>query len=96
MLPTFNLCGKTITRLVCGGNPFSGFSHVTSELDREMIEYYTMPTLQTILDDIPGGPKSPHLCLIRRMAYNAHKHATDLCIFLTDGPTIAPTNGDGQ
>ena len=52
--------------------------------------------LQTILDDIPGGPKSPHLCLIRRMAYNAHKHATDLCIFLTDGPTIAPTNGDGQ
>jgi len=51
MLPTLDLCGKTITRLICGGNPFSGFSHVTSELDREMIEYYTMPTLQAILDE---------------------------------------------
>ncbi len=25
LLPTIDLCGKRITRLICGGNPFSGF-----------------------------------------------------------------------
>lgn len=51
LLPTFDLCGKKITRLVCGGNPFSGFSHVSQELDWEMIQYYTMPRLLGILDE---------------------------------------------
>jgi hypothetical protein len=49
LLPTINLCGKRVTRLICGGNPFSGFSHVTKALDWEMIEYYTMPRLQDTL-----------------------------------------------
>lgn len=49
LLPTIDLCGKRVTRLICGGNPFSGFSHVTKELDWEMIEYYTMPRLQETL-----------------------------------------------
>jgi hypothetical protein len=49
LLPAFEICGKKITRLICGGNPFSGFSHFTAELDREMIEYYTMPALQDCL-----------------------------------------------
>ncbi len=40
-----------VTRLICGGNPFSGFSHVSGELDQAMIEYYTMPRLQAILDE---------------------------------------------
>ncbi|MCD6365189.1 MAG: hypothetical protein J7M14_04870 [Planctomycetes bacterium] len=51
MLPTFDLCGRQVTRLICGGNPFSGFSHVNSELDQEMIDYYTMPRLQDILNE---------------------------------------------
>jgi hypothetical protein len=51
LLPTFDLCGRRITRLICGGNPFSGFSHVSRELDQEMIEYYTMPRLQATLDE---------------------------------------------
>jgi hypothetical protein len=51
LLPTFEICGKRITRLICGGNPFSGFSHVNAALDREMIEYYTMPALQATLDE---------------------------------------------
>lgn len=50
MLPTIDLCGKPVTRLICGGNPFSGYSHVNAELDREMIEYYTMPNLQAMLN----------------------------------------------
>jgi len=51
MLPTIDLCGKTVTRLICGGNPLSGFSHVSEELDREMIEYYSMTNILKLLDD---------------------------------------------
>ena len=31
----------SISRLLLGGNPFSGFSHQTPELDRQMVSYYT-------------------------------------------------------
>ena len=51
VLPTIELGGRQVTRLIIGGNPFSGFSHQSSELDREMIEYYTMPRLQETLDE---------------------------------------------
>ena len=51
LLPTVDFFGKKVTRLICGGNPFSGFSHVSGQLDREMIEYYTMPNLQKTLDE---------------------------------------------
>ena len=51
LLPTVDFFGKKVTRLICGGNPLSGFSHVSSDLDREMIEYYTMPNLQALLDE---------------------------------------------
>jgi hypothetical protein len=50
-LPTVDFFGRKVTRLICGGNPFSGYSHVSSDLDREMIEYYSMPNLQAILDE---------------------------------------------
>ncbi len=49
LLPTLDLCGHRVTRLICGGNPFSGFSHVDARLDREMITYYTMPRIQETL-----------------------------------------------
>jgi len=55
MLPTVDLCGKEVTRLICGGNPLSGFSHVSDALDREMIEYYTMPNILKLLDDCWGN-----------------------------------------
>jgi len=51
MLPTVKIGPNDVTRLICGGNPFSGFSHVNGDLDREMIDYYTMPALQAILDE---------------------------------------------
>ena len=50
-LPTVDFFGKRVSRLICGGNPLSGFSHVSSKLDREMIEYYTMPNLLALLDE---------------------------------------------
>ena len=50
-LPTTSFLGHRVSRLVCGGNPLSGFSHVSGELDREMIEYYNMPNLQALLDE---------------------------------------------
>ncbi|MFC1461026.1 hypothetical protein ACFLQR_00750, partial [Verrucomicrobiota bacterium] len=51
MLQSVDFFGKKVTRLICGGNPLSGYSHVSSELDREMVEYYTMPNLQALLDE---------------------------------------------
>jgi len=51
MLPTMEFFGHHVSRLICGGNPLSGFSHFSSELDREMIEYYTMPNLQALLEE---------------------------------------------
>ena len=50
-LPSISLDGHEVTRLILGGNPFSGFSHVSSELDWEMIRYYTMPRLQEALEE---------------------------------------------
>ena len=48
MLPTIDICGKKVTRLVCGGNPLSGFSHFSREMDQDMIRYYTMPNIQAL------------------------------------------------
>lgn len=31
----------TVSRLILGGNPFTGFSHQSAELDQEMVEYFT-------------------------------------------------------
>jgi len=50
MLPTAKIGDKDVTRLICGGNPFSGFSHFSAEMDWDMITYYTMPRLQGVLD----------------------------------------------
>lgn len=49
MLPTIDICGKKLTRLICGGNPTSGFSHFSPALDQEMTEYYTGANIQSLL-----------------------------------------------
>ena len=51
MLPTIDLCGKDVTRVICGGNPLSGYSHFSGGLDWEMIEYYTMPNVMALYDE---------------------------------------------
>ena len=51
MLPSIDFFGHRVSRLICGGNPQSGFSHVSSALDQEMIDYYTMPAIQQLFDN---------------------------------------------
>ena len=41
MLPTIDLCGLSVTRLILGANPFGGFSHQSKERNEEMIAYHT-------------------------------------------------------
>ena len=41
MLPTVEVGDQTITRLIVGGNPFRGNSHLNPDLDRDMREYHT-------------------------------------------------------
>ena len=38
-----------VSRIVMGGNPFSGFSHQGPERDREMIHYYTSERIMDAL-----------------------------------------------
>jgi hypothetical protein len=38
-----------VTRVVVGGNPFSGFSHQGPERDREMLDYYTVANIKAAL-----------------------------------------------
>lgn len=41
MLPTIQLGNTSVTRLIVGGNPFSGNSHVNEALDWQMRDYFT-------------------------------------------------------
>ena len=50
MLPTVDFAGQRITRLIVGGNPFRGYSHLNPDLDSEMREYHTTDNVvQTLL-----------------------------------------------
>jgi len=48
-LPHINLAGVTVSRLIVGGGPFSGNSHVSGELSREMRDYYTVERIKATL-----------------------------------------------
>ena len=48
-LPTVDLGGKPVSRLIVGGNPFSGNSHQTPALSREMRDYYTTERIKATL-----------------------------------------------
>jgi hypothetical protein len=39
----------SVSRLIIGGNPFSGFSHQTPEKDQEMLRYYTTARIKDTL-----------------------------------------------
>ena len=49
MLPTVSFAGHEISRLIIGGNPFSGNSHVSAEMDREMIDYFSTENIKRAL-----------------------------------------------
>ena len=50
-LPTVDLGGKRITRLITGGNPLYGYSHFNGILDKLMVEYFTDEQLIKFLLD---------------------------------------------
>ena len=49
MIPTVGFCGLEVSRLMVGGNPFSGFSHQGPERDEEMVAYYTPACIKETL-----------------------------------------------
>ncbi|MCI8624611.1 MAG: hypothetical protein HFG26_13265 [Provencibacterium sp.] len=49
MLPTVPLGVHAVTRLIIGGNPFSGNSHVSREMDEEMQDYFTTAAVKRTL-----------------------------------------------
>lgn len=48
-LPTVKIGDAEVTRLIVGGNPFSGFSHQSPERDEEMVNYYTVDRIKETL-----------------------------------------------
>jgi hypothetical protein len=46
---TVKIGNVDISRMVLGGNPFSGFSHQSSARDREMLDYYTADRIKETL-----------------------------------------------
>lgn len=50
-LPTVRLGNADVSRLIVGGNPFSGNSHVSSPLSEEMADYFTVERIKQTLFD---------------------------------------------
>lgn len=49
MIPEINLCKTKVSRLIVGGNPFSGNSHASSELNQSMADYFTVENIKETL-----------------------------------------------
>jgi len=49
MLPIVQINSLEVTRLIIGGNPFSGFSHQSPQRDQEMMDYYTVARIKQAL-----------------------------------------------
>lgn len=50
-LPTVRLGPHVVSRLIVGGNPISGNSHVSPALSREMVDYFTAANVKRLLAD---------------------------------------------
>ena len=48
-IPTMDLSGVTVSKLILGGNPFSGFSHQSEQMDTEMRRYFTTERIHQTL-----------------------------------------------
>ncbi len=48
-IPTISIASHHITRLIIGGNPYSGISHQSPEASNAMVDYYTT---RQIMDDL--------------------------------------------
>jgi hypothetical protein len=49
LLPTIKLGNADISRLIIGGNPFSGNSHVSADMDSEMEDFFTTQAIKEAL-----------------------------------------------
>lgn len=49
LLPTIKLGDYNISRLIIGGNPISGNSHITHEISEEMADYFTAENVKRTL-----------------------------------------------
>jgi hypothetical protein len=49
LLPTIDFFGARVSKLIIGGNPISGHSHQTDELDAEMLDYFTTEQVKSTL-----------------------------------------------
>lgn len=50
-LPHITIGGVSISRLIIGGNPFSGFSHQGVERDRDMVRFFTTDRIKQTLNE---------------------------------------------
>lgn len=50
-IPTVNICGVEVSRLMTGSNPIRGMSHVNREMNDEMKNYFTMANTLKYLED---------------------------------------------
>ncbi len=50
-LPTVKIGPVDVTRLVSGANPFSGYSHISDAVSREMVEWYTPERIKRVLNE---------------------------------------------
>jgi hypothetical protein len=50
-LPEVSLGSVKVSRLMIGGNPFSGNSHISAELSDEMLNYYSTANIKVVLRD---------------------------------------------
>ena len=48
-LPKITIQTHSISHLIIGGNPFSGFSHQSAERDREMLDFFTTAQIKATL-----------------------------------------------
>ncbi len=48
-LPEIDFCGTRMSRLIIGGNPFSGNSHISRDMDAQMEDYFTTDRIKQTL-----------------------------------------------
>jgi len=59
-MPTIKLGPNTISRLICGSNPFLGYSYMGPHTDRQMKEYFTPERVVELLRDCEEAGISAH------------------------------------
>ena len=65
-VPSVTIGGRRISRLLVGGNPISGNSHVSPELSREMADYFTAARVKALATgDVPSPLADLRGCVFR-------------------------------